>query len=204
MVHARACWIGFQNSNGYVNVSHCYVIGLHILPFLFLLGPFFSMKCYSERLIDCTCCYSLLYICVKLTFRCHELQVYELRERFPCIFLSVQVMFADAVHRLTCLLDYPSATIPLQARNIFCTLLINTGLFEGDPSEVFVWLHCYLAVPADHRKSVARLLIDAVVRASQNPATYIDFIVQCEEAAEDTKQILDSSRLEDVFDGEDK
>jgi hypothetical protein len=69
---------------------------------------------------------------------------------------------------------------------------------------VFVWLHCYLAVPSDHRKSVATLLIDAVVRASQNPAMYIDVIVQSEELAKDTKQILDSSRLEDIFDGEDK
>jgi hypothetical protein len=113
-------------------------------------------------------------------------------------------MFADAIHRLSHLVDYPSATIPLQARNILCTLLINTGLFEGVMSEVFVWLHCYLAVPTEHRKSVARLLISAVVRASQNPAEYIDFIIQSEEAAEDTKQILDSSRLEDMFDGEDK
>jgi hypothetical protein len=113
-------------------------------------------------------------------------------------------MFADAVLRLSCLLDSPSATIPLRARNILCTLLINTGLFEGVLSEVFVWLHCYLAVPSDHRKSVARLLIDAVVCASQNMAKYIDFIMQSEEAAEDSKQILDSSRLEDGFDGEDK
>jgi hypothetical protein len=42
------------------------------------------------------------------------------------------------------------------------------------------------------------------VRVSQNPETYIDFIAQCEEAAEDTKQVLESSRLEDIFDGEDK
>jgi hypothetical protein len=123
---------------------------------------------------------------------------------FPWVFLSVQEMFADAVLRLSCLLDSPSATILQRAGNILCTLLINTGLFEGVLSEVFVWLHCYLAVPSDHRKSVARLLIDAVVRASQNPAKYIDFIIQSEEAAEDTMQILDNSRLEDVFDGEDK
>lgn len=187
-----------------MNVPDCYVTGLHTLLFLLPLGTIFSMKCYSKRLIDCSRCSSLLYICVKLTFRCYKLQVCEFRECFPWIFLSVQEMFADAVNRLSCLLDYPSATIPLQARNILCTLLINTGLFEGDLSEVFVWLHCYLAVPTDHRKSVARLLIDAVVRASQNLAKYIDFIVQSEEAAEDTKQILDSSRLEDVFDGENK
>jgi hypothetical protein len=112
-------------------------------------------------------------------------------------------MFGDAIDRLSCLIDHPSATIPLEARNILCTLLINTGLFEGVMSEVFVWLHCYLAVPTDHRKSVVRLLVDAIVRVSQNPAIYIDFIAESEEAAEDTRQVLDSSRLEDIFDGED-
>jgi hypothetical protein len=113
-------------------------------------------------------------------------------------------MFGDAIDRLCHLVDYPSATIPLEARNILCTLLINTGLFEGVLSEVFVWLHCYLAVPTDHRKSVIRLLVDAVVHVSQNPAMYIDFIVKSEEAAEDTRQVLDNSRLEDIFDGEEK
>jgi hypothetical protein len=111
-------------------------------------------------------------------------------------------MFGDAIERLSYLVDYPSAKI--QARNILCILLINTGLFEGVLSEVFVWLHCCLTVPAEHRKSVVRLLVDAIVRVSQNPETYIDFIAQCEEAAEDTKQVLENSRLEDIFDGEDK
>jgi hypothetical protein len=111
-------------------------------------------------------------------------------------------MFGYAVEHLSHLVDYPSAKV--QARNILCTLLINTGLFEGALNEVFVWLHCYLTVPAEHRKSVVRLLVDAIVQVSQNPERYIDFIVQSEEATEDTKQVLEGSRLEDMFDGEDK
>jgi hypothetical protein len=113
-------------------------------------------------------------------------------------------MFGDAIDRLSCLVDYHSATVSLQARNLLCTLLINTGLFEGVLSEMFVWLHCYLAVPTDHRKSVVKLLVDTIVRVSQNPATYIDFIAQADEAAEDSKQVLDHRRLEDIFDGENK
>ncbi|XP_021934675.1 nucleolar pre-ribosomal-associated protein 1 isoform X2 [Zootermopsis nevadensis] len=109
-------------------------------------------------------------------------------------------MFGDAIDRLSYLVDYPSTTIPLEARNILCTLLINTGLFEGVVSEVFVWLHCYLAVPADHRKSVARLLVDAIVRVSRNTAMYIDFIIKSEEGAEDTRKVVDNSQLEDIFD----
>jgi hypothetical protein len=111
-------------------------------------------------------------------------------------------MFGYAIERLSYLVDYPSAKI--QARNILCTLLINTGLFEGTLNEVVVWLHCYLTVPAEHRKSVVRILVESIIRVSNNPEKYLDFIVQSEEAAEDTKQVLEESRVEDIFGGEDK
>ncbi|XP_069668959.1 nucleolar pre-ribosomal-associated protein 1 isoform X2 [Periplaneta americana] len=109
-------------------------------------------------------------------------------------------MFRSAVHRLSNLADFPSVAIPLQARNILCTLLINTGLFEGVLNEVFVWLHCFLATPADHRQSVVKLLVDAVVCVCKDPARYTDYISQSEEVGEDTNQTLDKSQIEDVFD----
>ena len=111
-------------------------------------------------------------------------------------------MFGDAVSRLSHLIDYPSTTIPLQARNILCTLLINTGLFEGILSEVFVWLHCYLTVPTEHKKSVVKLLVDSIVKVSNNPAKYVDYISQAEEVVgEENNQVLEASRVEDIFEG---
>ncbi|KAJ9585856.1 hypothetical protein L9F63_020498 [Diploptera punctata] len=100
-------------------------------------------------------------------------------------------MFGDAISRLSQLMECHSATISLRARNILCTLLINTGIFEGILNEVFVWLHCFLTVPSEHKKSVVNLLVKSIVKVSENPAKRL--------AGEDTKNVLESSRVEDIF-----
>nr|CAD7260110.1 unnamed protein product [Timema shepardi] len=105
-------------------------------------------------------------------------------------------MFEPTLSLLLSLLGSSSCT---PAHTTLCSLLWETGLFEGSEVEMLVWLHCYMAISQEHRAEVARILVQAVTHVAIHPGRYLDMVAKATELAKEDDW---TSRLDvdDIFD----
>nr|CAD7457075.1 unnamed protein product [Timema tahoe] len=97
-------------------------------------------------------------------------------------FAPGKTMFEPTLSLLLSLLGSSSCT---PAHMTLCSLLWETGLFEGSEVEMLVWLHCYMAISQEHRAEVARILVQAVTHVATHTGMYLDMVTKATELAKE-------------------